>query len=185
MIKSNSSNRDFALKHIYNSSRNQAFHYILSNNGNESEAKDVFQESIIAFYENVIQGKFQENSSISTYLFSIVRFKHLNQIKKNQTQKTHEKKSMEQEEFDADSLAQLIQEEKRNSILEVFSMLGLKCRNLLINVIYHGKSPKEIIEEGNFGSEQVVRNQKSKCLSKLRELIKDKPEIVKIIRSDD
>jgi hypothetical protein len=43
---------------------------------------------------------------------------------------------------------------------------------------------KDIAANGNFSSEQVVRNKKSKCLKKLRELLKVNPKLINILKNE-
>ncbi len=182
MIKSNSFEREKALRIIYQANKEKVCSYIRSNSGREEEAKDVFQETIIAFYENVLNNKFNGDSAISTYLYSIARFKWLNQIKKNNIRMAHNTK-YEQEEFYESPLATIIDDEKKTHIIEVLGSIGAQCKKLLIDSIYHNKSMKEIAEQSDFSSEQIVRNKKYKCLKKLKELIAEKPQLIQILKS--
>lgn len=182
MIKGPSLEREKALELIYNNNRNTVIHFIINNNGNEDEAKDIYQETILSFYENVLMNKFNATSSITTYIFSIARFKWLNKIKKNKTIENHEANAYADIEKEKSQLAVLIDKEKKELVLNVLDKLGLKCKELLIDSIYHDYSMKEIAGKGDYSSEQLVRNQKYKCLKKLKNLIQAKPEIVKLIR---
>ena len=42
---------------------------------------------------------------------------------------------------------------------------------------------KEIVEQGDYSSEQIARNKKYKCLKKLKELIAEKPQLIQILKS--
>jgi len=185
MIKGNHLEREKALSIIYKRNKEKVCSYILSNSGNEDEAKDVFQESIIAFYENVRDQKFKADSAISTYLYSIARFKWLNQIKKNTIRMSHDTQYQPSGEFDESPLASIIDDEKKSHIMEVLDLLGDSCKRILIENLYHNASMKEIAENGNFSSEQIVRNKKYKCLQKLKELIAEKPILIQILRSHE
>ena len=44
---------------------------VISNNGSEEEAKDVYQEAFIVFWQKAVGGNFTLTSKISTYLYSI------------------------------------------------------------------------------------------------------------------
>ena len=79
-IKGTKSQRDNALAVIYKCNKERVCSYILGNSGSREEAIDIFQEAVIAFYENVRDGKFKGESAISTYVFSIGKFKWLNQM---------------------------------------------------------------------------------------------------------
>ena len=47
---------------------------MLNNNGNEDDAKDIFQESIIVLYEKVKAGKFELSSKLKTFIYSVCSF---------------------------------------------------------------------------------------------------------------
>jgi RNA polymerase sigma factor (sigma-70 family) len=157
--------------------------YILKNSGTVDEAKDVYQETIIAFYENVRDKKFKGESAISTYLYAIAKFKWLNQLKKKGIMVAHHEKLKPEDSFYKSPLANIIDKEQKELVVEVLAQLGNSCKNLLIESIYHNKSMKKIVEEGNFSSEQIARNKKYKCLKRLKELLIEKPQLVKILRA--
>ncbi len=170
-----------AMAAIYRTNKAKVCSYILGNNGRQDEAKDVFQEAVIAFYENVRDDKFKGESTISTYLYSIAKFKWLNQIKKNSIRTGHHEKAP-REAFSESPLATLIEGEQKRTVLEVLALLGSSCKELLIENLYHNASMKEIAESGGYSSEQIVRNKKYKCLQKLKELIHAKPALIAVLK---
>ncbi len=184
MIKGSRSDRERSLKVIYQTNKNLVYSYILKNSGSLEQAKDIYQETIIAFYENVKNDKFKAESSMATYIYSIAKFKWLNQIKKNNTRNAHHHK-IETETFHHGHLATIIDEEKRQGVLEVLSELGEDCKSLLIEIIYNNASMKEVAESGKYSSEQIVRNKKYKCIQKLKELIVANPALMKILKAYD
>lgn len=182
MILADRADRNAALGIIYKANKEKVSSYILMNSGSQQEAVDVFQESMIAFYENVRDGKFKGESAISTYLYSIARFKWLNQIKKRDIRTAHHMEAQEKDGFDAGPLASMLDEEKQVQVLAILSSLGPTCKQILIESIYHNASMKEIAANGKFSSEQVVRNKKYICLKKLKALIASKPQLVEILK---
>jgi len=183
LIKGSKAQRERALGAIYQSNREKVCSYILGNNGSRDEAKDVFQEAMIAFYENVRDGKFKGESAIGTYLYSIAKFKWLNQIKKDRIRIGHHEKAP-REEYSASPLTTILEDEKKKGVLEVLGQLGAACQKLLIENIYHNASMKEIVARGEYSSEQIVRNKKYKCLQKLKELINKKPALIQVLKGN-
>jgi RNA polymerase sigma factor (sigma-70 family) len=185
MLKDNS-RRNEALEYIYNENKNSISNLILNNNGSINQAKDIFQDCLIVFYENVINNKYLKQSKISTYIFSIAKFKWLNELKRIQTKEKHiqniniENKNNTTTESAYDSF---ISTEHENQVMAIFNLLGKKCRSLLLQSIYYNLSMKEIKENDNYNSEQLVRNKKYKCLNKLKALTESNPHIIKILRS--
>lgn len=155
----------------------------MANSGSIDQAKDIFQEAMIAFYENVRNEVFKGESAIGTYLYSIARFKWLNQLKKDKVRTDHHIKAENKEIMDVSPMAIMIDDEKRYQVLQVLEILGEPCRTILIESIYHNASMKEIASSGNFSSEQVARNKKYKCLKRLKELIIERPSLMHILKS--
>lgn len=184
MLNGSSIERNTALEVIYRQNRANVFSYVRSNSGTDAEAGDVFQECIIAFYENVKKGVFKGESKISTYVYAIARFKWLNQIKKDKVRTLHQEESAEKDEIEMGPLFTMIDKEQRTAVHRLLSELGETCRQVLVESIYHGASMKEIADLGNFSSEQVVRNKKYKCLQQLKKLLKDNPTLIKILQHE-
>ena len=57
--------------------------YIYSNGGSHEDAKDVFQEAIMALYKQAQGNKLVLTTSIKTYMFSICRYQWLKILRKN------------------------------------------------------------------------------------------------------
>src|SRR5258708_31043925 len=62
-----------ALKQLYKTHYPMVLNLVLANNGSEQEAKDVFQEAIIHFYERLQQVEFVLTCKIKTYLYAVSR----------------------------------------------------------------------------------------------------------------
>src|SRR6266566_3947773 len=64
---------DSALRQLYKENYPMVVHLVLSNNGTEQEAKDIYQEAIIHFYERLQQAEFTLTCKIKTYLYAVCR----------------------------------------------------------------------------------------------------------------
>ncbi|MBT8255453.1 MAG: sigma-70 family RNA polymerase sigma factor, partial [Bacteroidia bacterium] len=175
--------RNRALEHIYRENRDKVTNYLRANNADEDQAKDVFQEAVIAMYENIKEKKFKGESAIGTYLYSIARYKWLNQIKKNSIRKDHHDQLEQEEDFQS-PLATIIEGETKEGVLQLLAELGEACKRLLIMNFYHEASMKEIAKNGHYSSEQIVRNKKYKCLKRLKELINQKPALIRVLQGN-
>lgn len=142
---------------------------ILSKGGSKEDAKDVFQEALIIFYEKVRGTDFKLTSSIGTYLYSVCRF-----IWKNATNKRNKTVSISIE-FTSDEEAEfqeaIEREEKFMQIESVLSQIGEKCLKLLKLFYYDGLKMKEIATKVGLKSEKVAKNQKYKCLERAKSKI--------------
>jgi RNA polymerase sigma factor (sigma-70 family) len=54
---------------------------VVNNNGDEDEAKDIYQEAIIVLYNKVKRGDFELSSKLKTYIYSICRRLWLKRLK--------------------------------------------------------------------------------------------------------
>jgi len=134
---------------------------------------DVYQDSIIALYENVQSGKLTSlSSSLKTYLFSIGKFK-LYKINKDGQRHTTEWTSTEYEYTEViDAYEENINAERLELIEAAFDKLGKRCRELLRLFYYRGFDLEEIKDEMNLENKNTAKSQKSRCISHLKKLIK-------------
>lgn len=57
--------------------------YVCNNGGTVEDARDVFQEALMALYKQIKSGEFHLTASLKTYTFSICRYQWLKSIRKN------------------------------------------------------------------------------------------------------
>ncbi|WP_422103819.1 RNA polymerase sigma factor [Winogradskyella sp.] len=156
------------LKYLYQY-QNKITAYVIKNNGNEADAKDLFQDAIIVFYKNVMSGNYQQKSKISTYLFSICQRQWLNQLnrRKSKVQTTSDfikyEKGEQTESRDESSNEGLL-----SYIVKALKELGEPCKSLLEASIYLQMSMKDIAQKYNYKNAHSVRQQKLRCLKRLR-----------------
>ena len=62
-----------ALAYLYKQHYPMVLHFVQNNNGTDDEAKDIYQEAIIIFYEKIKEGTLELNCQIKTYLYSVCR----------------------------------------------------------------------------------------------------------------
>ena len=162
---------DDILKYLYSTFYPVIKKYILSKGGNDIEAKDIFQDAIIVFYQNVKAGKYKLNAKISTYLIALARNMWIN--RKNQLSKIMTQETWSGNGKVTSSLAiDLLLETERNEFArELLNELGDDCRKILSLAIFQNQSMKTICEIMGYQNEQVARNKKSKCLKYLRKAI--------------
>lgn len=172
-----------ALSIIYRNNKSLVEKLILKNGGSKEEAKDVFQDAVIDFYENVQEGKFRGQSTISSYLYSIARFKWLNRLKRRKTE-TRIIDTQQHEIFEESFEMNYIEKENESQVFEIFEQLGTSCKELLIYTMYYSYSMADVISKLKFNSEQVARNQKYRCLKKLKEKLKQQPDLLNFLKPE-
>lgn len=142
--------------------------FILANKGTEDEAKDVIQDSIIVFYEQVKNKNLVLDCTINTYMYSVSRNLWLKKLAYksrfiNELSEYIVIDNVLTEGFDDDI--------RNNKFIKLFNELGESCRVILLYYYYDKLSMKEIMIRMNFKSEQAAKNKKYKCLNYLREIV--------------
>ena len=145
--------------------------FILNNNGSDDEAKDIYQEGIIALYQNIMNGSFKQESRLKTYLYSICRRLWLTELKKKGVFtgriQDYENK-FEVEAVVETNLTDISEEYKLiNSCL---SKLGEPCQTILHDFYVNRLSMQDIADKMNYTNMENAKTQKYKCLQRLKKI---------------
>jgi RNA polymerase sigma factor (sigma-70 family) len=156
----------------------------MSNQGSMEDAEDIFQEVLVNFIALLQEDKFRGESSVKTFLFSLNRFSWLNELKKRGRALAREKNyEREKDKYEADVSHLMIEKESTEKILDLVKELGETCRKILVMFYYENFSMKEILEQLDYETEQVVRNKKYKCLKQLEKMIGENPLVKQILKN--
>lgn len=155
-----------ALDYLYKKYYRMMTNIVLKNNGTEDEAKDVYQEALLAFWQKAISGKLVLTSKISTFLYSICM---------NQWRKELERKSrLSSEEVDSEEYQTHDAEERYKVVMQCISELGDTCKKILTYYYFDGLNMTDIAEKLNFANTDTAKTKKYKCKKKLDSLIKER-----------
>ncbi|MFK7905700.1 MAG: RNA polymerase sigma factor [Chitinophagales bacterium] len=159
------------LNQLYQTYREEFIHWTRWKfNCKEADSIDVFQETMIAFYENVVNDKIVEfQSSVKTYLFAIGRNILLKRFRdeKGQTEELEVLTNV------ADTLQiedSINLNERQKAITELLDKLGEPCKTLLQLFYYQKFSTESIAKTMQYKNESVVKNQKVRCIKRLRRI---------------
>ncbi|MCK8521357.1 sigma-70 family RNA polymerase sigma factor [Aquimarina sp. D1M17] len=172
---------DDAFKKVYQDNRTKFLSFAKKYGLESQDILDIYQDSYITLYENIVSGKLIElSSTLSTYLISIGKYKILERLRKNKHKVNDESIFNFYNENDASIEAFDLEFEKLTTKEELLAMyfdqLGEKCKAILIMFYYKKYSIKEIMSFGNYNSENVVKSQKSRCLKTLKQLFHSTPK---------
>ena len=143
---------------------------IINNNGSADDARDIFQEAMIVLYEKARSEDFELHCQVKTYLYSVCRrlwLKKLSQAHRfvPEINGIAELVPVE-EEIDAND-----QRNQEFTLMErALSRLGEPCRSLLEAYYLQKKSMSEIASGFGYTNPDNAKNQKYKCLVRLRKL---------------
>jgi RNA polymerase sigma factor (sigma-70 family) len=157
-----------ALAAVYKEHRADFIHWITSQyTCGEEQAKDLYQQSIIVFYENVVSGKLKVlTSSVKTYLFSIGKNKYKELVR--QQAKSSQLNAQDfplEHDPSSESMLQRIE--------HCIERLGEPCRSLLIQFYYHQETMEQLAARFDYKNVETAKNQKYKCLERLRKMVKE------------
>ncbi len=173
--------RDQAFEYLYGCHYHSVESHILRNKGTLEEAKDIFQDGLIVFYNQVLNGKFKKESTIKTYLFAICKNLWLKRLSKKRS-KTNIELLPDQPADQVGIVEILIGNEEEQLVATLVAKLGEPCREILTLFYYDRFSMKQIKELLELASEQVVKNKKLKCMKKLRQMVLNHPHYVRELK---
>ncbi len=163
-------NDDKSLETIYLENFPMIAKMVMQNNGSEDDAKDIFQEAMIVLYEKVQEGGFVLSSRLKTFLYAVCRRLWL---KKLQSSALNGPIFEELEETTAaeDALeAHLERDQQFRQMEEAMGKIGEPCKTILEDYYIHRQSMQEIAERFGYTNAENAKNQKYKCLMRLKKL---------------
>ena len=163
-------NNESVLRELYKTHYPMIFNLICSNSGTEQEAKDVYQETIIAFYEKVQQPDFALTCKIKTFLYAVARRLWLKRL----SEKRRFTGGIEENESFAgieDEMLDLEEKERTFRIMkESLERLGQPCQGILEDFYIKDLSMDEIRDKFGYTNADNAKNQKYKCLQRLKKI---------------
>jgi RNA polymerase sigma factor (sigma-70 family) len=151
---------------------------VLNNSGREEEARDIYQDTILVLYENVQKRDFVLSCALQTYVYSVARRLWLKQLRRN-GRLVLLREEAERESPDA---AQAVEEhlEKETEIErmnESLAALGEPCLTLITDYYVKRLSMEEIAEKFGYTGPDTAKNQKYKCLQRLKKRFFNKQDV--------
>ena len=144
--------------------------FILNNNGSYDDARDIFQEAMITLYEKAQSESFVLTCQIKTYVYSVCRrlwLKRLQQTGRYSNTLDNLDETVPVEE-------DLEIHEKRNAEFAIMdralNSLGEPCKSLLEAFYLQKQDMQQIAAAFGYTNADNAKNQKYKCLMRLKKL---------------
>lgn len=164
------------LERLYKSYFPVILQLVLTNNGNEDDAKDIFQEAVIVLYNKVKSGNFELSCKLKTFIYSVSRrlwLKRLNQQSKNAGRITDFSEFLLVEE----DIDQHEEKDRQFKHMEyALTLLGEPCKTIIEDYYMQNKSMQEICEKFGYTNADNAKTQKYKCLQRLKKLFFQRKE---------
>ena len=155
-----------ALDYLYKKYYRMMTNLVIRNNGTEQEAKDVFQDALIVFWQRAVRGDLVLTSKISTFLYSIC----LNLWRKELERKSR----LVHEEHEGSGSMRHESDEKARIIHECINQMDETCRKILSYHYFDGMSMNDIAEKFGYANTDTAKTKKYKCKEKLIRMVKTK-----------
>jgi len=169
------SGNEQTLAKIYQEYRSEFIYWLAKKYHCEIEvAKDIYQITVVVFYNNVVSGKLESLSSgLKSYLFAIGKNKyqeHLRLQKKvNYQADTLLFDQLQREDNSQETKS--AQERIYEQMEAALAKMGKPCKPLLEAVYYYKKTMTHIYQQYNYKNEDSAKNAKYKCLQRLKKLM--------------
>ncbi|NJM24863.1 MAG: sigma-70 family RNA polymerase sigma factor [Bacteroidia bacterium] len=156
---------------VYEQYRSEFIQWITREyNCSDDDAKDIYQVTILIFYENIRQGKLQHLvSSVKTYLFGIGKNLAMETYRKN-SRNTPISQEKWLQEYLLDEQDDNPLEEKFEKVKRALEKLGQPCQKLIELFYYEKRNMEAIASIMNYKNAETAKNQKCKCMGRLRRL---------------
>ncbi len=153
-----------ALETLYKKYYRMMTKLVISNSGTEQEAKDIYQDALVVFWQKAVSGNLVLTSKISTYIYSICQNLWRKELDR--------KKRLSNEEKDGVEYVDVDSKEKARIIHECIDQLGDTCKQVLMFYYFDGLSMQDIADKLGFANTNTAKTKKYKCKKKLDELVK-------------
>ena len=162
------------MRQIYEENRSKFLSFARKYNLSDEENKDIYQDAYIIIYDNVVKGKVNDLSgSVGGYLFGVGKnliLKKMRDNKKHNEVPFELSVAMKAGELGSEfEFNDEVASPRQAQMIYQLDALGEKCQELIRSYYYKGLSIKEIMNNENYASENVVKSAKSRCLKLLKE----------------
>ncbi len=161
-----------ALKEIYLQYQSEFLIWIGKFSGlNSKDSIEVYHLTMLAFFENVKNGKLIElRSQLKTYIFGIGK------NKAKEFKRLYQGKNLSLENFSIEFAAEeKTTDEDKNHMIQMLKKglkeLGNPCRSLLEAFYLDEMSMEEISKSFDYKSASVAKTQKYKCIQRLKKIV--------------
>ena len=153
-----------ALEVIYKKYYRMMIKLVITNSGTEEEARDVYQDALVVFWQKARSGNLVLTSKMSTFIYSICQNLWRKELDR--------KKRLSNEEKDSSESMDLDKPEREKIVAKCLDQLGETCRKVLMYYYFDEMSMQEIADKLGFANTDTAKTKKYKCKQKLDELVK-------------
>lgn len=166
VLKRIRSGDETALDYVYKKNYKMMTRMVIKQYGTEDEAKDIYQEAILIFWQKARRDDFVLTSKISTFLYSICQNLWRKELERKSKLSKEIKDGIEINDFD--------RQERIEIINQCINSMGETCRKVLMYYYFDNMSMQDIADKLGFANSDTAKTKKYKCKKELDKLIKSK-----------
>ncbi|UTW61196.1 sigma-70 family RNA polymerase sigma factor [bacterium SCSIO 12741] len=161
--------RYVVLRSLYKSHFSPVRKMVTSNGDTEENAHQVFEEAIIALYEQVrtTPEKFEGNPDMRAYLYTLSR--DIWEAKNNRKVQIN---TMVSKEISVSPINRLLDKNNRSVLKLIWGQLKEDCHQVLMGYYFDHFSPSEIGRRTDLGNQETIEQRLDRCFNYLKEMIK-------------
>lgn len=150
--------------------------WLIKNGGASADTSDLFQEAMVVLFGKAQDKDFRLTCSIGTYLLAVSKHLWYKKLQKQGRDPVILEDDFSREEDEGglayeDDLNVHHEREVHYELLNTaLDQIGEPCRSLLKAFYHHDKSMQEIAADFGYTNPENAKNQKYKCLTRLRKL---------------
>lgn len=162
-----------AVRELYDLALPSVIAYVQENSGQEADARDIFQEALLALYGRLEQSDFTLTCTLKSYLRIICRNLWLTRLRRRGQTESVADLPEEVVEWEDSIEAKMEQAARQRLYLKHFAQLGASCRQILS--LFFEKTPLKVIAQQLHTSENYIKKRKFQCKEQLIRRIKNDP----------
>jgi len=155
-----------ALEYLYKKNYRVMVSLVMKNNGSEDEARDVFQDALIVFWQKANDPDFQLTSKISTYLYSVCQNLWRKELDRKRKFEDSDKEESEENTLEKEEMIQIVH--------ECIDELGDSCKEILTLYYFDGLSMDKIAEKMGLANSDTAKTKRYKCKKRLDSMIRSR-----------
>lgn len=167
-----------AIRQTYDLALPAVIIWVKENNGSEADARDVFQEALIALFRKLERGELILTCTLKSFLRIMCRNLWLSRLRNKQHQASPLAQVEEAVDLGADLEQRLVQSEKEQLFFKHFDNLGGNCKKIM--QWFFDKVPLKQIAERLDTSEGYIKKRKFKCKEQLIKAIQSDPKFIEL-----
>lgn len=175
-MQNNERERNLALNYLYDQSGlyNLVYSIVVKNsNGNEEDARDVYNESFCALSRHLVSGRFRGDCKLSTYFYRIALRTWMHYRDKKERDARRGVEEWPDEEYDPNETYYASQE-RRAALDLAMEKLGRRSQQIL-KLWANDFSMKEIARIIELGSSDRAKKETQRSKARLRKVAEDNP----------